>query len=254
MNLFVYDKTFEGFLTVVFDAYEKKLVPDKIMGYEQRQTFLFAEIHEVVTDETKAERVWAGLHKKISAEACKVLSVAYISELPDVEMLLFQYIEKALRNTVSIENNFGDPTVVEVLQLFKKVIREAEKVRMFVRFQKTADNIYFASFDPKYNVLALTIGHFEDRFADQRWIIYDTHRKFGYYYDLQTVVEVRFDHSKIDPITGKLDESVLDTDEKLFQELWKKYFDNIAIAERKNPALHQKLLPKRFWKYLPEKQ
>ncbi|MDP4210113.1 MAG: TIGR03915 family putative DNA repair protein [Bacteroidota bacterium] len=253
MNLFIYDKTFEGFLTAVFEAYEFKQVPDKILGQENRQTFLFAEVHEVITDEEKAARVWTGLHKKLSDSACKILSVDFLSELPDVEMLLFRYIQKALASKSNYENNFGDADVMEVMQLFRKVSREAERVRMFVRFQKTVDDIYFASFDPKYNVLPLTISHFEDRFADQRWIIYDTHRKYGYYYDLESVTEIRLDDSKIHPVTGKLDESALDVNEKLFQELWKKYFENIAIAERRNPALHQKLLPKRFWKYLPEK-
>ncbi|HEY4785771.1 MAG TPA: TIGR03915 family putative DNA repair protein [Bacteroidales bacterium] len=254
MYLFIYDKTFEGFLTAVFDSYEKKIVPDKILGRELQQTYLFAENHEVITDENKADRVWKGLHKKISDEACKVLSLVYLSELPDVEMLLYRYIQKALESKVSIENNFGDATVVEVMQLFRKVTKETERVRQFVRFQKTADNIYFASFDPQYNVLPLTIRHFENRFADQPWIVYDTRRKYGYYYDLKTVTEIRFGDSMIDPVTGKLSDSALASDEKLFQSMWKNYFEHIAIKERINPTLHKKLLPKRFWKYLPEKQ
>jgi probable DNA metabolism protein len=254
MNLFVYDKTFEGFLCAVFDSYEKKIVPDKIIGQEHQQTYLFAEKHEVITDQAKAERVWKGLHKKISAEACQMLSINYLSELPDIEMLLYRYIEKALKSKISIENNFGDPTVVEVLQLFRKVMKETERVRQFVRFEKTVDNIYFASFDPQYNVLALTIKHFEARFADQPWIIYDTRRKFGYYYDLNSVTEITFGDSQINPVTGKLDSSVWASDERLFQSLWKNYFEHIAIKERKNLTLHKKLLPKRFWKYLPEKQ
>jgi len=254
MNIFLYDRTFEGFLTVVFESYERKIVPDKILDKGHQQTYLFSENHEVISDNNKAQRVWKGLHKKISDEACKMLSVVYLSDLPDVEMLLYRYIQKAMESPISIENNFGDPTVVEVLQLFKKVTKETERVRQFVRFQKTVDNIYFASFEPQYNVLALTIKHFEARFADQSWIIYDTRRKFGYYYDLTSVSEIKFGDSQIDPVTGKIDASVLAGDEQLFQSLWKNYFEHIAIKERKNLKLHKKLLPKRFWKYLPEKQ
>jgi len=254
MHIFIYDKTFEGFLTVIFDIYERKIVPNKIVGKEHQQTYLFAEKYEIITNEQKAERVWKGLHKKISDEACKMLSVVYLSELPDVEMLLYHYIQKALENKVSIENNFGDKTVMEVMQLFRKVTKETERVRQFVRFQKTEDNIYFASFDPQYNVIALTISHFKDRFADQPWIIYDTQRKFGFYYDLTDVSEIHFGESHIDPVTGKLHESVLASDEKLFQSLWKSYFQHISIKERTNPKLHKQLLPKRYWKYLPEKQ
>jgi probable DNA metabolism protein len=231
-----------------------KIVPDKILGSEDQQTFLFAESHTIITDETKADRVWKGLHKKISDQACKTLFVVYLSELPYIEITIFNYVRKAMESKISIENNFGDTHVMQVSQLFKKVAREAERVRMFVRFQKTEDNIYFAGFDPKYNVIPLAIRHFKKRFSDQQWIVYDIHRKYGFYYDLKDVTEIRFDDSKIHPVTGKIDDSVLSEDEKLFQKLWKIYFKEIEIKERHNPKLHRQLMPKRFWKYLPEKQ
>jgi probable DNA metabolism protein len=254
MQLFVYDKTFEGLLTAIFEAYEMKINPDKILGHDEQQTYLFAETHTIVTDELKAERVWKGLHKKISELACKTLFVVYLSELPDIEIIIFHYVRKAMESKISIENNFGDADVMQISQLFKKVSREAERVRMFVRFQKTEDDIFYASFDPKYNVIPLAVKHFKKRFSDQKWIVYDSHRKYGYYYDLKDVTEVRFEDSKIHPVTGKLDESALAPDEKLFQNLWKLYFKEIEIKERHNPKLHRQLMPKRFWKYLPEKQ
>ena len=47
------------------------------------------------------------------------------------------------------------------------------RVLQFMRFQKTADQVYFGIMEPLYNVYPLTIHHFRDRFADQPWIIYD---------------------------------------------------------------------------------
>jgi probable DNA metabolism protein len=125
---------------------------------------------------------------------------------------------------------------------------------MFVRFQKTADEIYFASFDPRYDLLPLVIKHFEQRFADQKWIIYDTRRNYGFYYDLKKTVEITFTESHTNPLTGAIDKSIMDKDEQLFQELWKSYFKSMCIKERINPKLHVQLLPRRFWKYLIEKQ
>lgn len=253
MQIFLYDHTFEGFLTVVFEAYDRKVDPGQIVPEGSRQTDLFAEVIQVVTDETKAERVWTGLHKKVSASACNLLSIAFLCEEPGIEMFLYRFIRKAFEQPVSPENNFGDPDVLALTQWFRKVTREAERMRMFMRFQKTADGIYYGAIEPQYNVLPLTVRHFRERFADQPWMVYDNLRKFGFYYDLTSVSEVKLGESAINPITGKLDESVWDVDEKHFQELWKIYFKNIAIKERTNPTLHKKLLPKRFWKYLPEK-
>ncbi|WP_370449257.1 DUF4130 domain-containing protein [Aquimarina sp. AD1] len=42
-------------------------------------------------------------------------------------------------------------------------------------------------------------------------------------------------------------------DELEFQQLWKTYFDNVNIKSRKNSKLHIQHLPKRYWKYLIEK-
>ena len=55
-------------------------------------------------------------------------------------------------------------------------------------------------------------------------------------------------------ITGMLDESLMDKDEKLFQQLWKTYFKAICIKERMNPRKHKQDMPVRYWKYLTEKQ
>ncbi len=251
--IFCYDNTFDGLLTLVFDAYSRKIFPDKISG-EETPSLFDEEVYRVVTDTARARRVWDGLHKKISKEACRMCLAVFLSELPEREMLLLRYMRKAFASSTSIEVNFGDPDVLECSKIYRKVMREAERMRMFVRFQKTADGIFFAPIEPKYNVLPLAIEHFEDRFSDQLWVIYDVKRHYGYFYDLHKTEEVTFEQLNIDLDTGKLNDEQAAEDEKLFQSLWQQYFQSICIKERINPKLHQQHLPKRFWKYLPEKQ
>lgn len=254
MLCFIYDKTFEGLLTVVFDAFDRREYPDKLLS-EKDTPPLFSETHLVVTDERKSKRVWAGLNKKLSREACYMLSIVYLSELSEVDEMLFRYIRKAFESNRSIETNFADNDVLELSKIFKKVTREAERMRMFVRFQKAAeDNLFFAPIEPQYNVIPLIISHFKDRFADQKWIIYDQKRKYGIYYDLHTVTEVQFENPNFSTLTGRLDADLMHEDELMFQRFWKGYFKALCIKERINPSLHVKMLPKRFWKYLPEKQ
>ncbi|MBN2166007.1 MAG: TIGR03915 family putative DNA repair protein [Marinilabiliaceae bacterium] len=254
MNQWTYDKTFVGFLTLVFDSYDLKIVPDMIVGEVQMQPIMFQSNYQVITDDTKAERVWKGLRKKISELSCEILYRVFLSEMEGVELLLLNYIRKAFASPVNIELNFGDKDVLEIAKIGKKVGREAERIRMFVRFQKTADDIYYAPFDPEYNVLPLTIKHFEQRFSDQKWVIYDTRRDFGYYYDLYTTTEISFTESQIDKNSGKIAPEIMDEDEQFFQKLWKGYYHSICIRERINPRLQMQFLPKRFWKYLTEKQ
>ena len=256
MVLFVYDKTFEGLLTAVFDAYFRKSFPDMLLSEGEALPLFYDEFFTVTTDEEKAGRVWRGLQKKLSASALSAITWCWLSELPEVGMLLFRYIRKAIDAPRSIETNFGDPDVLELSKIWKRVDWERLRMFQFVRFQKAADGTFFAAFEPQHNALPLTIEHFKDRFADQKWLIYDMKRRYGFYYDLKTVEEVTFDDDSNAShlITGLLDESLMDKDEKLFQQLWKTYFKSITIKERLNPRKHKQDMPVRYWKYLTEKQ
>jgi probable DNA metabolism protein len=249
---FTYDGTFEGLLTCVFEAFEKKQFPKQIFKQELPQ--FFTENYFIETDEEKANRVVAGLRKKISKSAVQMLFTCWLSELEEVTLWLFNYICKAFRSDKSIELNFADPDVLELSKIFRKVQREAERMRQFVRFQKTADDYFFAAIKPIYNVLPMVADHFEDRFADQQWVIYDIKRKFALYYNLQKTEVVHFEDLQINFQTGKLPHELLAEEELYFQSGWRQYLHSVSIEERKNLRLQRQFMPKRFWKYLTEKQ
>jgi len=256
MLLFLFDNTFEGLLTAVFEAYSRRTFPDELLVEGEQLPLFYDEAFTVITDEKKAGRVWRGLQKKLSDVALSSLAQCWLAELPEVPMLLFRYIRKAIDSPVSIETNFADADVLELSKIWKKVDWERIRLLQFVRFQKAADGTFFAAMEPQFNALPLTIHHFKDRFADQRWLIYDIKRAYGYYYDLKEVREVTFgeDSREGHLLTGMLDESLMDKDEKLFQRLWKTYFKAICIKERLNPRKHKQDMPVRYWKYLTEKQ
>lgn len=254
MTIFIYDKTFEGLLTSVFDAYSRRSFPDTLLSEGEPLPLFYEEVVTIYTDDVKADRVWKGLQKKLSAISLSGLTACWLSELPDVDRLLFRYIRKAIDSPQTIELNFGDPDVLEMSKIWKKVSQERSRVVQFLRFQKASDGTFFGAMEPMYNVLPLAISHMKDRFADQKWLMYDLKREYGYYYDLKEVTEVRFENAEPHLQSGLLSEELMDDDEKLFQQLWKTYFKSIGIKERQNPKLHRQNMPARFWKYMTEKQ
>lgn len=246
MIIFVYDKTFEGLLTAVFDAYSRRTFPDLLVTEGEPFPLFYDEAIRIYTDDRKAERVWKGLEKKISKSSLSGLTVTWLSELPEVDLLLFRYIRKAIDAPATIEFNLGDPDILETAKIWKKVNNERLRVMQFFRFQKAADGTYFAAIAPIYNVLPLVLPYAQDRFADQQWLIYDLKREYGYYYDLNDTIEVRFEEKDSHLLTGLLSEDIMDKDEKLFQSMWKEYFKSIAIKERLNLRLHRQHMPARF--------
>ena len=123
----------------------------------------------------------------------------------------------------------------------------------FVRFQLTKDGLYYCLIQPDYNVLPLISNHFEKRYADQRWLIYDSHRKYGIYYDLEKV-ETVFLNFEVNSSDKKAIAEISDEKEELYQRLWQQYFSSVNIVARKNMRLHIQHMPKRYWRYLIEKK
>jgi len=70
------------------------------------------------------------------------------------------------------------------------------------------------------------------------------------FYDLRTVeiVQINFSEEAADS------KAICHEDESLYQELWQVYFKSVNIAARKNMKLHIQHMPKRYWKFLTEKQ
>lgn len=256
MTIFIFDNTFEGLQTSVFEAYSRRTFPDALLPEGEPLPLFHEEVFTVITEEEKAKRVWRGLQKKLSSGALSCLAQCWLAEEAETPMLLFRYIRKAIDAPRSIETNFADPDVLEFSRMWKRVDWERLRMLQFIRFQKAADGTFFAAVEPEKNALPLAIDHFKDRFADQPWLIYDIKRAYGFYYDLKEVRQVTFEEGSREGhlVTGMLDESLMDKDEKLFQQLWKTYFKAICIKERLNPRKHKQDMPVRYWKHMTEKQ
>ncbi len=253
--VFCYDKTFEGLLTCVFDAYLHKSFPEALITEGDPLPMFCEAVWTVVTDSTKAERVWKGLQKKLSKEALYQLTVVWMADrVPKADELMMRYMRKTIDAPQSIEVNFADPDVLDLSRLYKQVSYERMRVMQFARFQKAADGTYFAPFEPQHNVLPLALAHFKDRFRDQKWLLYDVRRAYGYYYDLHSVREITFSQQEKFLESGLLDPEKMAADEPLFQQLWKTYFKAICIKERLNPRKHRQDMPVRYWRFLTEKQ
>lgn len=249
----IYDGTFDGFLSTIFHVYEYKLDKVKIQSEFRNQNQLFAETQHVETDVIKAERVWKGIKSKASRSGYIQLYYTFLSEELGVENLLLDYIRYMFNTKIYIDKNYTNPSVLKVSKLAKSVGREKHRMEAFVRFKLTKDNIYFANIEPDFNVLPLISKHFTKRYADQRWVIYDLKRKYGLYYDLCKTEIITMNLSADLKVLSK-DEAVFATEEMDFQKLWKNYFKSTNIESRKNMKLHTRHVPKRYWKYLSEKQ
>ena len=251
-HVLTYDGTFDGFLTCVFSVYELELTQVDIQPKSRSQASLFGNTEDIDTNPEKADRVWKGIKENTSSTGSQRIYYAFLSETDGIENLLLRYIQYAFNSNSQIDSDFANADVLKVSQTAKSVGREKHRMEAFVRFKLTKDNLYFANIEPDFDVLPLISKHFERRYADQKWIIYDLKRNYGLYYDLDRVEIINMTLPE-DFDATKTSKDFFATEELEFQTLWQDYFESTNIKSRKNIQLHIRHVPKRYWKYLSEK-
>lgn len=253
MTTLLYDGTFDGLFTAIFEVFEYRYKDVEIRKRENfQQENMFAEIHEVVTQQEKSERVLNKLEKSIGKSGINDLLRVYLSEDLELEQLIFSAVKQSIKHpNENILQNFANDDILKIAKICKSVSRERHRMTAFIRFEKMQDDIYFAKIDPDFNVLPLIRKHFKDRYADQKWMIFDLKRHYGIFYDLKNVEFFFPDESQLQNFRNS--EQFHHEEEKKYQTLWQRYFVKTGIPERKNMKLHIQWMPKRYWKYLTEK-
>lgn len=247
MTTLFYDGTFDGFLSAVFEVYAHKLDDARIRRENTGQSALFGSSIQVATDSAKASRVWNGLLALIPETAARHFFYNILSEESDAEDNMLGFARHVFDHKADMSKDFGNTAVLRVSQTAKKVGREKHRMEAFVRFQLSPSGVYHAVIEPDFNVISLIINHFQSRYADQHWMIWDSRRAYGIYYNLNAVEFVY--ESGETPLAG-----VMEVAEPAYAHLWRTYFKSTNIAERKNLKLHKQHVPLRYWKYLCEKQ
>lgn len=252
MTSYIFDGSFYGLLTCIFESYERKHKMVKLCVEGAFTIDMFGDSITIEANKEKALRVWKGLNQRINATHRQDFYTCWYADEVEVWQLMFDYALYIFDSVAGVDQNYGNDLVLGLSQISKKISRERHRMKAFIRFQKGANQLYHAVVNPDYNVLPLVAAHFQRRYADQPWVLYDERRHYGLYYDLKRVQEVIFEYTEANAVATQAD-IVLDDCELLYATLWKDYFNNTNIKERKNMKLHIQHVPKRYWRYLTEK-
>jgi len=243
--IYIYDGTWDGFLTTVHHFYYDRLEINNIESALSYQPNLIDEYRTIPPDKTKAQAVEQAILNKISYESLENIQKCFFSELQGREMWILNYVRLGFKLGSKIDCMLGDQTVLNVLIPARKVGLECHRMLGLLRFELLENNIYYARLQPDHNIITFISPHFKERFADQNWIIHDTRRNLASLYNTRKMLISYMDLSDIPE---------LHSNEIRFQDLWKNYYKHIAIKSRYNPKLQKNFLPKRYWKNLTEKQ
>jgi probable DNA metabolism protein len=241
---YIYDGSFEGLLTCVYEAYYRRENPQGILPKEAPQLNMLDENIYIESNNEKYIRVSSSIIEKISPEALDYIYYAYLSEIEGSGKMILEYIRQGFKVGNSINNILTDDRVLTIHKLSRRVGGEQHRMLGLLRFKYLGEDIYYAQIEPDYNILSLIAPHFSRRMKDQKWIIHDVKRNIAAVYDLNAWVLTDLSLDKLPNINQE---------EEFYQVLWKQYFKSIAISERENLRLQMQHMPKKYWKHLIEK-
>lgn len=241
---YVYDGSFEGLLTAIFESYYRKQQPARILCNSNLQHNLLEENIYILTDEEKASRVYNSIRDKISPEALKNVYYTYLSEQEDAGTWIYDYIRFGYKVGHKIDLYLTDDRVQNIHKTRKKVSFEAHRMLGLLRFKQINTDTYYAPISPDNNIVTLLAPHFSERLPDQNWVIHDTKRNIAAIFDKIEWYVTNININQFDIFYAGNDP---------YEQLWKQYFASIAIKNRINPKLQRQHMPARYWLYLVEK-
>ena len=238
---YLYDGTFEGLMTCIYYHYKKgKATGIYVISNYQQSIVYQSEIVE--TDILKAEIVSDAINRLISKEAYVHVYYCYLSNDAEKENLILDFLIFAFKYGRNTMNFYTHEKVLPINEIYKRVAREEHRVLGILRFSDIG-GILYAKYSPDNDISILLADHFADRYKHEKFIIYDEKRKKVVVY-ANNNWEIK-ENINIDDIEFSIKETMI-------QKLWKQYFTDLAIKERKNINLQFQFVPSRYRKNMTE--
>ncbi len=238
---YLYDGTFEGLMTCIYYHYKKENASGiyEINSYQQS---IVCPCEIVKTDFLSAKTVSDAINKLISREAYIHIYYCYLSNAVGKENLILEFLKFAFKYGRDTMNFYTHEKVLPINETYKRVAREEHRVLGILRFSDIG-GILFAKYSPDNDISILIADHFADRYKFEKFIIYDEKRK---------KVVVYSDNNWELKENMNIGDIEFSKNEKAIQNLWKQYFTDLAIKERKNINLQFQFVPARYRKNMAE--
>lgn len=230
-----YDGSFAGFMTVVLTAFNRRQFPGEIYPTEDTTITLFVK-EMIETQAELAQRIFSRLQKRLTASNLKFIQDGFYSSAANKEVCLLEAIEIALQTKDSLENFIGQPAILNLQKAIKALYGEAHLLTGFLRFEYVG-NILFGKINPKHFSLPYICPHFAERYPMETLMIYDETRQ------LLAVIEKGQTTLMEGVQAPNIPENTLEREK---QEQWRTFLEAVTIKERINPRAQMSHLPLRF--------
>ena len=130
------------------------------------------------------------------------------------------------------------PEVMRIMELVRNVSNESHKFREMTRFTSVDRKVYVSHIEPRCDVALLVAEHFADRMPSEHWVIVDDGRRTAVVHPADEYMYVK--HLTDDEFAA-LGRAEYEEDE--YTDMWRTFFNAIAIEQRENYRCQRNLFP-----------
>jgi probable DNA metabolism protein len=260
-----YDGSLEGLLVLAHRAWSESAPPEAVANALAAEGELFAllgpsPLHGAPlspADLGRLAEAAASVLRAFSGELFDLIVRVWMSE-ESLELPLFRLCAEAGLHGSEVLADHGDPDLRAVSRAARRVLREIHRLTGLARFSPRADGLYAAPLEPDANVIAALMPHFARRFGEGDFALVDIRRRLAF-----ARRGGRFESAAGGEALAFMPDAAAaggggegnpggadPADEEVL--LWKRYHKAAENPARRNPELQRRLMPRRYWKYLPE--
>ena len=239
-TIFTCKDEFEDMMTCIYDAWNSRLghANVRLMIEPVTEPELFCEYVHIAADPEKVTKVVRSVQKKISYYAYQTVYSAAMSFRADKLEIIYRFLILGFHYGAAVLDILHESAVMAAFELDRKVGREAHYFKEFIRFSSVDNRFLVSHIEPKCNVLTLVAPHFSDRMPSENWMVIDDKRHLA---AVQTANEPYY----LTPLSDEEFTQLLETKNQpdIFIDLWKGFFQSIAIEARTNYRCQRNTMP-----------
>ncbi len=240
MTIFVVNNSIDAVLSALFVSFVDKVKPDEIVDRNTYQPRFDAYVKEIATDKIKAERVKKALFNYGGSDIIALMKICLSSCSFSALTIAFNYAHLTLKERTDVSERLGEMAVSDFSFTVQKVLHERHILTGMLRFKESSNGVLYAQYTPDNDVTYLLAPHFLRRLGHRAFVIHDLKRnKIA----ISNGKSIKIDYTDL-PVCFTPNEN-----ENAVNILWKKYYSDVNIKERKNERQRDNFFPRRYRKF-----
>ncbi len=242
-QVYLYDGSFVSLCHLIYYLLQHHITPFSIKDCNYSCNLLEEEIYLSVPEDSL---LFSKIIQGIGRFAFQVMYRVFLSNEEQKELLLYYFLRNGVKYRSKIVYQRNLNCVCKCLKINQYVAHELHKMKGFLRFRELENQVLYAEMEPTNHILFDLSLHFQKRLKQEFWIIKDVKRKLFSIYDKKRFYILQ-ENEFVFPILES-------ESEQKMRELWKTFYQTIAIQERTNERCRKNFMPKKYWKYITEVQ